>query len=137
MADLSQTATSVVAGTTGVRRIFNATLAETVTAGMPAYKTSTGTYGKAKADDSTKCNVAGYFEQGGAAGQKVNVVSLDPNANLGITGAIGDIIVLSATAGMIAPAADVASGDFVTVLGVFNTTTTVNWSPIAAGAAVV
>lgn len=133
MADLSQTATSVVAGSSGVRRIFNVVLAETVSAGMPAYRASTGTYGKAKANDATKCVVAGYFEQGGAAGQKVNVVITDPAANLGIIGAVGDIIVLSANAGMIAPPGDDASGDFVTVLGVFNSTTTVNWAPVAAG----
>ncbi len=133
MADLSQTAANVIAGNTGARRIFNVTLAEAVSAGMPAYRTTTGTYGKAKANDATKYIVAGYFEQGGAAGQKVNVVSQDPNANLGITGAIGDIVTLSANAGMYAPPGDEASGDFVTVVGVFNSTTTVNWAPVGAG----
>jgi len=133
MADLSQTATGVIAGPQA-HRIPNVVLAETVSAGMPAYKLANGTYGKADGNDATKCVVAGYFEQGGAAGQRVNVVDKDPNANLGITGAVGDVIVLSSNAGMIAPVADDVSGDFVTVLGVFNTTTTVNWAPVAAGA---
>ncbi len=135
MADLSQTATSVIAGP-NARRIVNAVLAETVTAGQPAYRTAAGTYGKAKANDSTKSAVVGYFEQGGAAGQRVNVVTKDDEANLGIAVAVGDILVASTTAGGIAPAADIASGDYVTVLGVANSTTTINFDPVAAGAVV-
>ena len=132
MADKSQTATSVVAGSTA-HRIANVMLAEAVTAGQIAYRLPVGTYGLADANDANKYNVVGYFEQGGAAGQRVNVIDKDPNANLGITGAIGDCIILSTNPGSIAPDTDTASGSFITILGVFTSTTTVNFAPLASG----
>lgn len=133
MADKSQTAANVVAGSTP-HRITSVVLAEAVTAGQIAYRLPAGTYGLADANDANKYNVAGYFEQGGAAGQRVNVIDKDPAANLGITGTIGDRVILSTTPGGIAPDTDTASGSFITFLGIFTTTTTVNFAPVAAGA---
>ena len=57
-------------------------------------------------------------------------------ANLGITNTIGDILILSATAGGIAPPADAATGMYVTVLGVAKSSTLVNFKPLASGAAI-
>lgn len=133
MADLSQTAASVIAGP-NARRILSVVLAETVTAGMPAYKTTSGTFGKADGNVAAKAVLVGYFEQGGSAGQRVNVVTQDDAANLGITFAVGDIVVLSAAAGMWAPAADEASGSYVTVAGVATSTTTLNFQPVGTTA---
>jgi hypothetical protein len=134
MADKSQTATAVIAGPNARRKIV--TLAEAVTAGQPGYITTTGTAGLADANVLAKSVVAGYFESGGSTGQKVNLVTKDPAANLGITNTIGDILILSATAGAIAPPADAAAGMYVTVLGVATSTTLVNFDPIAAGAVI-
>ena len=133
MADLSQTATAVIAGP-NARRILNIILAETVVAGMPAYKTTSGTYGKADGNDAVKCRLIGYFEQGGAAGQRANIVTQDDAAVLGITFAVGDVVVLSAAAGMWAPAADESSGNYVVVAGVATSTTTLNFQPVGTTA---
>lgn len=134
MADKSQTATSVIAGANAKRR--SVVLAETVTAGQPGYITASGTAGKADANDSTKASVAGYFEQGGAAGQRVNLVTEDDDANLGISATIGDIAILSATAGAFAPPDDAAAGMFITVLAVAKSATKWNFKPLASGAAI-
>lgn len=133
MADLSQTATAVIAGP-NARRILNVVLAEAVSAGMPAYKTTSGTYGKADGNVAAKAVLAGYFEQGGSAGQRVNVVTEDDAAVLGITFAVGDVVVLSAAAGMWAPPADEASGNYVVVAGVATSTTTLNFKPVGTTA---
>jgi hypothetical protein len=133
-ADKSQTATSVIAGPNAKRKIV--TLAEAVTAGQPGYITSTGTAGLADGNVLAKAVVKGYFESGGSTGQKVNLVTEDDAANLGITNTIGDILILSATAGGIAPPADAATGMYVTVLGVAKSSTLVNFKPLASGAAI-
>lgn len=132
MADKSQTATAVIPGSNAKRKTV--TLAEAVTAGQPGYLTTSGTAGLADANVLAKAVVAGYFEQGGAPGQKVNLISEDDDATLGITTAIGDILILSATPGAIAPAADAVAGMYVTVLGVAKSTTKVNFKPLASGA---
>jgi hypothetical protein len=134
MADKSQTATSVIAGTNARRR--SVILAETVTAGKPGYLTTSGTAGLADANVAAKVVVAGYFEQGGATGQRVDLITEDDAANLGISGTIGDILILSATAGGIAPPADAATGMYVTFLGVHTSATLVNFKPVASGAAI-
>lgn len=133
MSAYSQTATAVVAGP-NARRLVSITLAETVSAGMPGYKTSSNTYGKADGNDATKCVLAGYFEQGGATGQKANLITSDDAANLGITFAVGDIAVLGDTPGTWAPSTDETSGDYTTVGGVAKSTSLLNFAPVAAGA---
>lgn len=132
MADYSQTAASVIPGANAKRKLV--TLAETVTAGQLGYILSAGTAGKADGNDSTKYTVAGYFESGGAVGQRGYLVTEDDDATLGITFAVGDIAILSTTPGGWAPAADAASGTYVTSLGVAKTTTKFNFKPVAAGA---
>lgn len=133
MSDFSQTAASVIPGSNAKRKPV--TLAETVTAGQIGYITTSGTAGKADANDADKHVVAGYFETGGATGQRVNLITEDDDATLGITFAIGDIAILSATAGGIAPAADAATGMRVTSLGVAKSTSKLNFRPVASGAA--
>lgn len=135
MADLSITATSVLASSAARRVVKDA--ASTVTAGQPVYLTTSGTVAPADANDSTKASVLGIAENGGAAGQPISVVTKDPAFALGATVAIGDVLILSATAGGIAPVADATTGDFVTVLGVAVSTSAINLNPTAAGAAIV
>lgn len=134
MADLSITATSVIASA-AARRVTK-TAGATITAGQPVYVLTAGTIGPADANDSTKATVLGIAENGGATGQRISVVTEDPAFVLGATVAIGDVLMASTTAGGIAPVADATTGDFVTVLGVAVSTSAINLKPIAAGAAI-
>jgi hypothetical protein len=134
MADISQTAANVIASASA-RRISK-TAASAITAGQPVYLTSNGAVAPADANASaTTANVLGIAENGGGTGQRISVITKDPSLVIGATVAIGDVLILSATAGGIAPVADLATGHFCTVLGVAISTTAINFAPVAAGAA--
>lgn len=62
-------------------------------------------------------DVDGIAVNNAASGQRISVVAYDPALTLGGTTANGTIYVLSATAGGIAPAADVTTGWYVAVIG--------------------
>ena len=133
MADLSITAASVIASS-AARRISKAA-ASTITAGQVVYLNSSGTVAPADANASAAtAAVLGLAENGGGAGQRISVITQDPALVIGATVAVGDILVLSATAGGIAPAADLTTGHYATVLGVAVSTTAINFDPLAAGA---
>jgi hypothetical protein len=92
---------------------------------------------KSDTDDNTKKSVTGVALTAGAAGQPGFYTPEDPDLVIGAHGvALGGIIVLSGTAGKMAPAADLASGDYTTVLGVAKTATTIAFKPVSAGVAV-
>jgi hypothetical protein len=134
MADISITASNVI-GSALARRVSKSA-SSTITAGQPVYLTSTNLVAPADANASaTTAKVFGIAENGGATGQRISVITQDPALVIGATVAIGDVLVLSATAGGIAPAADLATGHFCTVLGVAISTTAINFAPVAAGAA--
>lgn len=134
MADLSITASSVVPSS-AARRVTK-TAASTITAGQPVYVNSSGLVAPADANSSaTTATVLGIAEHGAAANQRVSIVTEDPAFVLGATVAIGDVVIASATAGGIAPVADLTTGWYCTVLGVAVSTTAINLKPVAAGAA--
>jgi hypothetical protein len=134
MADISITATSVVAGS-NCRRAFKSA-GGTVTAGQPVYLDSNGKVQAADANASaTTAAVYGIAENGGAINQRISVILEDDDLTIGATVAIGDVLILSGTAGGIAPVADLVSGWYCTVLGVAKSTTKINFYPVAAGAA--
>lgn len=118
MADLTVTAGSVVAGS-------NATIDKrylagaTITAGQTVYlDTSTNTWLLADCDSSaTTAVLAGVALNGAASGQPLHVLTAG-QLTAGATVTVGEIYVLSGTAGGIAPEGDLASGDYVSVLGV-------------------
>lgn len=102
------------------------TLGEAVTAGQAIYlKASDGKLWLAQSDGtSAEAAAVGIAIAGGAAGQRIGYVkqgtlNLDTAALTG--GTKGDIVVLGTTAGGLFPSADLASSDFVTVLGVLVT----------------
>lgn len=70
------------------------------------------------------------------ADQPVTICREDPDFTPGCTLAIGDTVIGSATPGAICPDADAVAGWFKTVLGTAKTTTTMNFKPVAAGAAI-
>lgn len=135
MADLSITAASVVPSA-NARRISR-TAASAITAGQVLYQLAAGTVAPADANGASPLfNVVGIAENGGGAGQRISVITEDPALAIGATVVIGDVFILSATAGGIADVADAAAGHYVTVLGVAVSTSAINFKPVAAGAAI-
>lgn len=133
MADLSITASSVIAGP-NARRVTK-TAGASVTAGQPVYLDAAGKVQPADTNVSAlTAAVLGIAENGGATGQPISVVTKDDAFTLGATVAVGDVLIASATAGGIAPVADAASGYYVAVLGVAISTTKINLNPTLAGA---
>jgi hypothetical protein len=118
MADLTQTAANVVQGSTA--RIRKGTAGAVITAGMPLYMDAAdgNKLKPADADASAlTAAVVGIALTGGAANQPIAYVEAGL-VNLGATLTVGAIYVLSGTAGGICPEADLATGDWVTVLGI-------------------
>lgn len=109
MADLSITAASVASSTDA--QFFNGTAGATITAGQSVYLDSTtNTLKLADANASAAtASVYGIALHATLSGQPLQV-QVSGNINLGATLGVGTVYVQSATAGGIAPAADLASG---------------------------
>lgn len=84
----------------------------TITAGQPLYQGTDDLFYPADANGADPLyKVVGIAENGAAANQPVSVVVSDPQFTPGITTlAIGDSVILSATAGGVCPDADKAAG---------------------------
>ena len=137
MADLSITAASVKS-TGASPRISRVLFGETITQGQALYrKASDGEYYKADADAGTDeaAEVAGVALTPGGDGEYGYVVTQGDVA-IGATVTVGEIYVLSGTAGGICPEADLASGDRVTVIGVGTTSTVISLKPFPSTAVV-
>lgn len=131
MADLTQTATSVVASNRSEVRQEEGIAGATITAGMPIYKDSTDGHKLKPAQATTlaAAAVVGIALNGGASGQPIEYVTRDPALDVGATLGVGAVYVLSAAAaGGIAPEADITTGQFITILGVADTTGALNFS---------
>jgi hypothetical protein len=117
MADITVTAANVAPGTGAV--VVTGTFGETVTAGQAVYlKSSDSEWYLANADAATTDDVVGIALNGGANGQPGSVQTRG-QITIGGTVAIGTVYVLSAAAaGGIAPVADLAATNLVTVVGV-------------------
>ncbi len=129
MVDVSVTATEVLDASDTV--VTNGHFGETVTAGQVVYKkASDGLFWLADADDtSATATVAGIAMNGGAAGQPAEIAigrTIDP----GFTVTVGEIYVLSGTPGGIAPVADLASGDYVSIIGIGITASSLSLEPL-------
>lgn len=122
--DVSVTAANVRVSADAV--LITGTFGETVTAGQPLYQSSTdGRYYLSDANASGKTTISAIAVNGGAAGQPALLCTEDPNFTPGFTlSTSAPIYVASATAGGIAPSADVTTGWFTTVIMVAKTTTT-------------
>lgn len=91
---------------------------EAVTAGQALYPASDGKYYLGDADDSTKDAVTKIALSAAAADQYTAVAGDGDTLDLGATLTVGETYVLSDTPGGIAPIGDLATGDYVTSLGV-------------------
>jgi len=116
MADLVQTAANVALG--GSAASVRVVIArETVTQGQPGYEDADGRWGRAANTSLVLSRAAGFFLTPATAGQPVVVVTGDNQlVNLGATLVIGKTYVLSVL-GKVSPIDDVASGDWLTLLG--------------------
>lgn len=125
--DLSITATSVTPSANAVTRQGVAGAA--ITAGKLLY-IDTADSNKLKLADADSATAAarvvcGIAINSAAAGAPVTYVISDPALIIGATVANGTVYVLSATAGGIAPVADLTSGWYAYVVGVGTSTTTI------------
>lgn len=115
MVDLTVTPANVDAGTDG--RIGNGIAGEAIDAGEVIYlDRTTNTYLLADADAVASAKAAGVAVSSAAAGQVV-AFQEDGTYTAGATTAQGTPYFVSTTAGGIAPFADLASADYVTLLG--------------------
>jgi hypothetical protein len=135
LADYSITAANVLAGTGAVKE--NGVAGTAISAGQAVYKDASDS-GKFKLADNDSATAAvrsfyGIALHGASSGQPLTVHKEGP-LTLGATLAVGDVVCLSSTAGGLCPSADIAAGDYNTVVGVATSTTVVNVSPNAAGA---
>lgn len=129
MADLSITAGSVIASAAAV--IQEGVAGATITAGQALYKDSSASNVLKLADadaSAAAANCVGIALNGGSTGQPIKFTADDPDFTPGATlslsvATVKGVYVLSATAGGIAPAADLAAGMYpVFIMSVKSTT---------------
>lgn len=126
MADVSVTAASVQPGTTKAIAVAGAS----ITAGESIYIDANGKAQLAKADTTTHAGVGGggvgIAMNGAATGQYVSYQQ-SGDYTVGGTVAVGTTYVVSPnSAGGIAPYSDLSTGNIITVLGIADTTSTIN-----------
>ena len=135
MADLTITAANVVKGAGAKTETGIAGVA--VTAGQTVYKDSADNkYKLCDADSATAAvrTTRGIALDGAAANQPLTIQTEGP-ITIGATVAQGVIYVQSDTPGGIMPAADLETGDYVTVLGVAISTTEIDLQINVSGVA--
>lgn len=132
MADITITPANVKKGQGAV--VVNGIAAATITAGQVLYRLADGTFGLADANGASALikTPFGIALNGGAAGQPIAIQTAG-RIFIGGTAVQGTIYVLSATAGGICPAADLASGHRVGILGVGYDADEVSISIFASG----
>ncbi len=121
MADFALTSSAVIASASGLASVFDGMTAAgvTVVAGQPCYvKASDGLIYLADSNASLEAaTVKGVALNGASPGQPVRLCTADADFTHGLTGVTkGDLIILSATAGGLAPTTDYASGMFLTLV---------------------
>lgn len=124
-ADLSVTAASVLASATALTGA--GTAGATITAGQTLYIDASDSNKLKLADanaSAATATVVGIALNGAASGQPVRYVYEDSTFTPGATLTVGEVYILSATAGGLAPVGDLASGYYPGVLFIAKTTST-------------
>ena len=136
MADLTITAANVVAGANA--RTLDGIAGEAITAGQCVYRDSaTGKYLKSDADSATVAarSVDGIALNSASANQPLGV-QIDGEITIGATMTANTPYFLSgATAGGIAPIADVGAGEYLVQVGISKSTTVLDIGIQATGVA--
>ncbi len=137
MADLTLTAASVLAADSPTTKIQMVKFGATITQGMPLYLDSaTMTWKIADANASqAAASAKGIALSAGSDGQW-GLVMTEGDITIGATVAVGTIYVVSATAGKICPAGDLATGHYPCILGVAISTTVIRLKILAADVAI-
>lgn len=133
MADIAITAANVIPSANANRNLGVAGVA--LAQGDVLFMDSTDANKLKKADadlSALASTVVGIAENAAAVGQYVSYITKDPQLAIGGTVAAGALVILSATAGKIAPSADAASGWYVTVLGVGVGSNKINFNPVVS-----
>lgn len=137
MSDLSITAANVLAGTGA--DITRGTAGATITAGQAVYldEATTGQWLLADSDSATVAARGsarfGIALNGAADGQPL-AVQTGGDITIGATLVAGVAYYLSDAPGAICPFADLATGDFVTLVGIATSTTVLKIDPLYSGA---
>jgi hypothetical protein len=127
MADLSKTATNVLAGVRA--KTLDGIFGEACEAGDPLYQDSaTQRWYKCDANVLAKSSFHGFALNGGAAGQPVKVDYEDddytPGVALSLSIAAGnEIVILSPTPGGLGRHSERAAGTYLTIIGIAKSTT--------------
>ena len=132
MANVSQTAANVKIKADNQVRTRQA--GEAITQGMPYYISTTDgkAYQTDANDGSAKAEARGIAIT--PASTDEYFVACDAGLiDIGGTLSVGQVYVVSATKGAIAPISDLVSNDYVTVLGIALTASTLDLSPDASG----
>lgn len=128
MASITITAASFIPSSSAVYLGTVCIAGETIVAGSPVFVHTDGKYYKAAAATLAASTAVGIAANGGAANQRINVVSSDSAAACGsVFGAAGIVLVLSEDYGLLAPVADLGTGDYVTVVGVTKSASTLQF----------
>ena len=117
MADLSITAASVVAASTATTA--NGTAGATITAGVPVYKDSNAANVLKPTDADSSATTAaavGIALHAAATGQPLKYITAG-SLTIGATIGKGTVYICSGGAGLICPIGDLASADYLTILG--------------------
>ncbi len=135
MADLTITRQDVALSTAAVSFI-RVQVAEAVTQGQPLYRAATNSkYYKAAATGSSAANASVLAMTAASADGYVLAVK-SGDVIIGATTTQGTTYVVSATAGSIAPHADLGSGNYVTNLGIAISATVLRLNIQASGIAI-
>ena len=133
MVDLTVTAASVVPTTTTKR--LTKVASEAIDAGEAVYLNASDQLVLADNDASAASAAAIGIALASAAANQPCPYTYDGGLTVGAILTLGTTYILSSTAGKIAPIADVASGDYVTILGVASSTSVLDVHIHASGVA--
>ncbi len=137
MADISQTAGSVgLTDESSAVTVQTVQAGEALTQGQPVYL-SGGKYYKADADaGAVNAAAVGIVMTPAATNVYFLMTITGATIDLGATLTVGETYVVSGTAGAIAPIADLATGDWVTIVGTATAADTIVLTMDATGAQV-
>jgi hypothetical protein len=132
MADLSQTPANVKLKTGAA--VLVGTAGEALTQGQPAVLSS-GKWVRARATTSPLADCGGIVLTPAVLDDPVVIALPGMQINLGATLAVGEVYVVSAALGAIAPIGDLVSTNFVTPIGTAITTSVLAFNPQPSGVA--
>ncbi len=132
MADVTVTAANVKRYD-GASAIYTRKAAEALTAGQSVYENSSGKLAKAQCDGTAveAASIGIAINSAPGTDQEITVITKGYLTMSGLTK--GTTYAVSATAGGIAPVADLTSGNYVTILGVAISSTLLLVNPIVSG----